>query len=573
MNTLPSPAIDRRRYRIIRRFFLRAIVHFVFWDLILNRPILRVVRTDPIARWKKISRAYRDLAIEMGGVLIKLGQFLSARVDILPREITRELADLRDEVPPVPLPEIVDRIEQDFGRPLSELFSYLSPAPLGSASLGQVHRARLAEDGADVFVKVKRPDIDRIVETDLAAISKSLVWLKKDNRISRRVDLDLLGEEFARVTRNELDFGAEAENCERFRQDFSDEPRVYFPAVFSNYCSDNCLTLENVDYIKISDRATMARVGIDPGAVATALYQLYLRQIFSTYFVHADPHPGNIFVKPLPTEDEMAAGVSGFGPYDKVDYGADRAFQIVFVDFGMVTIIPNRLRAALREYAIGIGTRDAYRMVQSYVSAGTLLPGADLKRLEEAHEALLEQFWGTDMKSMKGIALNETNNFLHEYRDVIYEAPFQFQADMLFAVRAVGILSGISAGLDETFDPWRELVPFAEKLTAEELSSGWRERLQNLAMTGHNLTRLPVQIVSLITQAERGNLTVKTGFTPDSRRLLINIERAVGRLALVVAGSGMLIGAILLLAHDSYPILAWTICGLAATALAAAIRK
>ena len=144
---------------------------------------------------------------------------------------------------------------------------------------------------------------------------------------------------------------------------------------------------------------------------------------------------------------------------------------------------------------------------------------------------------------------------------------------MLFAVRAVGILSGISAGLDETFDPWRELVPFAEKLTVEELSSGWRERLQNLAITGHNLARLPVQIVSLITQAERGNLTVKTGFTPDSRRLLINIERAVGRLALVVAGSGMLIGALLLLAHDSYPFLAWTICGLAATALVAAIRK
>ena len=137
--------IDQKRYAVVRSFFVRLFIHLLFWDILLNRPGLRRLRRKPKPRWQKISRNYRLLAIDMGGVLIKLGQFLSVRVDILPREVTAELAGLRDEIPAEPTAAIIQQIEEDFGRPITTLFSWFSPEPVGAASLGQVHLARLAD--------------------------------------------------------------------------------------------------------------------------------------------------------------------------------------------------------------------------------------------------------------------------------------------------------------------------------------------------------------------------------------------------------------------------------------------
>ena len=169
--------IDLKRYRKVRWFFARAFLHVIWWDIFLNRPLLRWLRTPPLPRWQKIARRYRYLAVEMGGVLIKLGQFLSIRVDILPPEVTGELAGLQDEIPPASLNTIITQIEADFGRPLSHIFEWFSPEPLGAASLAQAYLARL-RSGEQVVVKVLRPGIDVLVETDLAAIALALQWLK-----------------------------------------------------------------------------------------------------------------------------------------------------------------------------------------------------------------------------------------------------------------------------------------------------------------------------------------------------------------------------------------------------------
>lgn len=533
--------IDPKRYRKVRWFFAKAFAQVIWWDIILNRPVLNWVRTPPLPRWQKIARRYRDLAVEMGGVLIKLGQFLSTRVDILPAEVTGELAGLRDEVPAEKFEAIVAQIEADFGRPVSEIFEWLAPEPLGAASLGQAHLARLAANGAEVVVKVLRPGINGLVETDLAAISLALRWLKYYKRISRRVDLDWLAEEFATVTRNELDFVAEGRNAERFAQDFADEPQVYVPKVYWDYSAARTLTLENVGYLKIADLAAIDAVGIDRAKVAKKLYNVYMQQTFVTNFVHADPHPGNLFIRPMPTPEEQARGVVGFKPGQPVPYAPDRSFQIVFVDFGMVAHIPERLRKALREYAIGVGTRDSYRIVQSYVTAGVLLPGADLKRLEEAHDALFERFWGVRLGQIKDVALVEAESLVREYRDVIYDAPFQFQVDMLFVLRAVGILSGMATNLDEEFDPWAETIPFAERLAAEEIQRNWRGWLQEVVSLGQILFRLPGQADRVLTLAERGNLTLQTSFAPDTRKLVQRLDQAIGRLTWVVLAVGLLI--------------------------------
>src|SRR5215217_571587 len=173
---MPS-GIDFRRYRKVRRFVTRTFVQIVWWDVVLNVPGLRRFRRPPLVRYQAIARRYRALAGEMGGVLIKLGQFLSTRVDILPMEITQELAGLQDEVPPERFADVVRQIEEDFGRPLSQVFSWVAPEPIGAASLAQVHPARLPT-GEEVVVKVLRPGIDVLVQTDLAAVRLAARLLK-----------------------------------------------------------------------------------------------------------------------------------------------------------------------------------------------------------------------------------------------------------------------------------------------------------------------------------------------------------------------------------------------------------
>lgn len=540
----PDPSnIDLRRYRKVRRFFARAFLHVIWWDIILNRPILRRFRTPPLPRWQKIARRYRILAVDMGGVLIKLGQFLSIRVDVLPAAVTGELAGLQDEVPAAPLAGIAAQIEQDFGRPLASIFTWFSPDPVGAASLAQVHLARLPS-GQEVVVKVLRPGIATLVETDLAAIKLAIRWLKYYKRISQRVNLDWLAEEFTTVTRNELDFKAEGEHAEHFARDFEDDPQVYIPKIYWDYCAARTLTLENVSYIKISDLEAITSAGISRAQVAQKLYHVYMQQVFVTHFVHADPHPGNIFVRPLPypESEKMTQLESG----QRAASRPDRPFQIVFVDFGMVAVIPERLRVALREYAIGVGTRDAHKMVQAYVKAGVLLPGADLKRLEEAHAAIFERFWGVRMGQMQSVAMSEAQYFVREYRDVIYEAPFQFQVDMLFVARAIGILSGMATNLDPEFDPWTETIPFAERLAAEELRRNWRGWLEEGTHLFQLLLRLPGQSERVLTLAERGNLAIQASLAPDTRKAAQRLEQAISRLGWMILATGLLISGVML---------------------------
>lgn len=556
--TRPRP-LDLRRYRKVRWFVLRALSQALLWDLILNRRWLAWLRPDPVARYRRIARRYRALAVEMGGVLIKAGQFLSIRVDVLPPEVTRELSGLQDEVPPETFAAIRTRIEEEFGRPVDEVFARVDPEPVGAASLAQVHRARLLEDpeapdgtdgsAQDVVVKVLRPGIEVLVQTDLAAIDLALRWLKWVRRIRDRVDLDRLAAEFRRTTQLELDLEAEATHAERFAEMFADDPAVRVPAVHRRASTAGVLTLENVGFLKIADHRALDAAGIDRHEVARRLYGVYMRQVFEYSFVHADPHPGNLFIEPLPTAEEEAAGIRGFAPGETppgIPTGAPpRRFRLAFVDFGMVATIPRHLRGALREYLIALGTRDAARMVRAYQSAGVLLPGADLQRLEEIHREVLDRFWGVPLGRLRQVAMAEMRTMMRRYRDLIYEMPLQVQVDLLFTARAVGILSGLSTSLDPEFNPWAETLPHARRMAAEEARLGLQELLEEVARQARALLTLPSQLDSALTQGRDGRLTVRAELTPESRSLLERLDRSGRRLAWVVTASGLLLAGVL----------------------------
>ncbi len=538
--TPPEVQRDWLRYLRVATFFARAFLSFMWWDLILGRlPIVGdSVHRGSQERWRRTAQRYRRLAIRYGGVLINLGQFLSIRVDVLPAEITSVLAGLQDEVPAESFADIRQVISDEFGRPVEQVFAWLAPEPMAAASLAQVHCARLrsGDEGdieQEVVVKVQRPRIEMLVETDLAAIHLAARWLQWYRPIANRVDLERLYREFASTTRHELDFILEGRNCEHFAADFAADPAIYIAKVYWDTTTRRVLTLENVAGIKITDFAAIEAAGISRSEVARRLYDTYLHQIFVTHFVHADPHPGNLFLRPLE-------------PDPSAPEGAPRPFKVIFVDFGMVAVIPEELRAGLREYVIALATRDAHRMVQSYVSAGILLPNADLKRLEEVHDVLLKRIGGVRMGQLRDMALEQAQTMLRDYRDLIYEMPFQFPTDMLFAVRAVAILSGLATSLDPDFDPWAATVPFAETLAVGELRRDWRGYLEKLGEIAVLLLGMPNRIDRLLNQVERGHLTVEASLAPDHAKALRRIERSVDRQMWATLAAGLLIAGALL---------------------------
>lgn len=535
--------IDPARHKRVRRFFIRMILQMIVFDVIFTLPLLRWVKPPALPRWQKVAKRYKEMAVEMGGVLIKLGQFISTRVDLLPPEVIHELAGLQDRVAPASFESVVLQVEKDFTCPVSEIFPDFAPEPIGSASLAQAHGARLP-DGTDVVVKVLRPGIDVLVDTDLSVMAQVCRWLNRFGHIRSRMNLDQLMDEFSSTTRKELDMIAEMENLQQFGRSFHQDPYVYVPRVHENYCAPKTLALENVAYVKINDIESLKAWGISRRQVADRLYDIYMKQIFVTNFIHVDPHPGNLFVRPLPHEEEADAGVHAFCPGDRPADGPGRPFQIAFIDFGMTAVIPRRFKAALRTMAIGVGTRDARKVVQAYVTAGVLQPGVDTNRLEAAHEDWFNRLWGIRMGKIHEVAYEEFRYFLKEYRDLITEIPFQLQGEMLFIGRAVGILAGIVTQLDPEFDPWEKAIPYAREFAKEELRLNWKELPEELFLLGRHLFRIPSALDQVLDKARHGSLAIQVSLSPETRKAIKRIDLSVKRFSWMVLSAGLLVSGV-----------------------------
>lgn len=513
-----------RRYLHIVLFFGRIVLNFILWEIILRRIGFRAlaIRTAP-DRYTAAARRFRGLAIQLGGVLIKVGQFLSARVDVLPEFITAELSGLQDEVPAENFAAIEAVVTRELGAPLIDRFAWFDSAPLAAASLGQAHRATLPT-GEAVVIKVQRPGIEQIIEIDLAALQTVISWLKRYPPLNRRADLEALLREFSVTLREELDYLAEAKNAARFAEMFKDNPGVRVPKVYSSHSTLRVLTLESVYFIKITDYARITAAGLDRADVADRLFQTYLYQIFSAGFFHADPHPGNLFVEPA---------------------GDDHGWRLVFIDFGMVGQITPQIRAALREAAIAVGTRDPARLIDSFTTVGALRPGTDVSRIIEAQTAVFDRFWGKSMKELRATRPAEMREFMHQFRDLMFELPFQVPENLIYLGRTVAILSGMCTGLNPDFNLFINIAPFAQTLLAEETSDeGLQFWLDQLTDWGRKLIALPARLDTALARFEKGEFTVITRPSPEQLQQAQQLNAALNRLtgglvftALLVAGT------------------------------------
>jgi predicted unusual protein kinase regulating ubiquinone biosynthesis (AarF/ABC1/UbiB family) len=421
----------------------------------------------------------REKALEMKGVMIKVGQFLSSRKDFLPDEYIEELSELQDQVPPHDFDEIRQRIIDELGSAPEEIFASFEKGPIAAASLGQVHRAVL-KDGREAAVKVQYPGIEKIIETDIKMFEVLINLMR--GRMGW-INLRVLHEEFSKIVRAELDYVQEGRNAEKFRLNFKPDERIVIPRVYWEFSRGKVLTLEFVGGIKITECAVIKASGLDCRTIVNLLVEAYAKMIFVHGFFHCDPHPGNIFV--------------GEGP------------TIVFVDFGMVQAITDATRRNLRRYANAIVENDVTEIVEALEKLGFLIEGADYKTIADVTQDLIDKYRYSTPEALKALTVDDIGEEIDNIRGVINN--FQVPNYFILLLRTIGMLNGVAYRLNPEVNIIEISKPYIKEFFLGAREESIQHAFVSLKRRLSELVDLPSDAHAFLKKANRGELSFRIG--------------------------------------------------------------
>lgn len=455
--------------------FLRVLLSYKLnslWNIFASRDVRQ-------ARLKRLHAKNATLLrlrmLAMRGILIKIGQFMSSRVDLLPEEYTDELSKLQDQVPPAPIADIMKRVADELGPP-EEVFSSFNETPLASASLGQVHRACL-KDGECIVVKVQYPGIEDVIAADIRTLGFIIRILKL---LYRHINLDVIYSEFSRIVQEELDYMQEGKNAEAFARNFVNDPKIKIPVVYWPFTTQKVLTLEYLEGTKITDFGAIDRQGIDRKAVARALAEAYCQMFFSDGLFHGDPHPGNIFVRPGP--------------------------EIILIDFGMVDRIRGGLREGLRRGFLAIVERDSLGLVRALVDMGFIPLSQDIQPLVQFVDKILHKYRDISPGEFKAMDIEDIGR---DIQAALQLTPaIQIPNDFILFGRVIGMLNGLGSQLDPETNIIEIAAPFAKQfIGSEDLTV--KGVLKQGALAGRALVHLPKLLTEFLVTTRRGETRVE----------------------------------------------------------------
>lgn len=514
---------DLPRYRQI----LATLIRYGYQDVVtalhlegIVRPIERVALGEEVPAQDR-PRRLRLVCEDLGPTFVKLGQLLSTRPDLLPEPYVQELALLRDEVRPFPYAEAEAILEEEYGRPVSEVFAAVEPEPVASASISQVHRA-LLPDGRPVALKIRRPGIEKTVQADLDILRNLSQLAERRLPILAPYQLTVLASEFERSIRRELDLDTERRTMERCQRQLRKLPFVHVPEVYPEFSTTRVLCMEFIAGVEVTDLSGLRRLGIAPELVAKRGARILLTQIFRTGFFHADPHPGNLRVLP--------GGV------------------VVPLDYGMFGQIDARTRERIADLLASMLQQDTRGVLRALDALDIRAPGGDVDR------RALERDLGELVAEYTDLTLDTIDlaRLLRELTGLIRAHHLRIPSDLVLLIRALVTIESVGRTLDPQFDIARQLRPFLREQVLRRYSPA--RLIGNAARTAEDLQQIATQLPDVLRESldkfGRGELAVKFD-VQHFEQLVRQLTRASYTLTAGIIIAGLLVGSSLVLRSGS----------------------
>ncbi len=480
------------------------------------RPLRWLVRTTLF--WRPLSepRGVRlRLALEaLGPIFVKFGQMLSTRRDLVPLDLADELAQLQDRVPPFPSVQAIAMLETVYKKPLAEVFAEFDATPVASASVAQVHFARL-HDGTAVAVKVLRPGIAPVIAHDVSLLYAAAGLLEKLFADGKRLRPREVVAEFEKHLEDELDLMREAANCSQLRRNFRDSPLLAVPEVYWDYCDKSVMVMDRMDGIPVSQIERLRESGVDIPRLAATGVEIFFTQVFRDGFFHADMHPGNILVRP----------------------GSE---QYIALDFGIMGTLTEVDKQYLARNFLAFFRRDYKGVALAHLESGWVPADTRIDELEAAVRAVCEPVFDRPLKDISfGRVLLQLFQASRRFN-------VEIQPQLVLLQKTLLNIEGLGRQLDPELDLWKTAKPFLERWMNEQV--GWRALVRNLQTEAPKWAALLPQLPRLAHHALNENrLTqLEAGLT-----LMLRQQQARNRWLGAIAGllAALVAGIFFLLAQ------------------------
>ncbi len=452
---------------------------------------------------------------ELGPTFIKLGQILSTRPDLIPAEYIEEFAKLQDRIPPCPTEKILEVIERELRRPAEDIFLEFEKKPVASASIGQVHRARL-KDGRWVVVKVQKPGVEKQIKQDLEILEELVKRVQLYWEGAQHLDLEGLYEEFAYTLRNELDYEREGRNAETFRKNFINDRDVYVPQVFWEYTTSKVLVMEELEGIKFTELERIKALGFNPKEIAQKGARMYMDMFFRDGFFHGDPHPGNFFI--------LKDG------------------RIGIVDFGMVGVLDDMMRINLLQLLYGITSNEMNLVMDALYDLGIRGEFRRENMLRKELEVLFSYYFFRPLSEVK------LSKIVEEIFRLIYRYRISLPSDLFLLLKTIGMGEGLLMRLDPEFRMINAVKPYVVKRRRLMLSPKFlaKQAERNLLLTSKLLIQSPEKIKRLTSMLEAGKVEFSIKYEGE-KRLVSDLRKDINRLTLSILTLGFIVAMALVI--------------------------
>ncbi|MEC0264736.1 AarF/ABC1/UbiB kinase family protein [Paenibacillus anseongense] len=497
----------RKRIRQFQRYrdIVIALVRHGFGFLVEESDLLqrlripiRRFRVDDDADRKSLGLRIRDVVEELGPTFIKLGQIASTRSDLLPEDIVKELEKLQDDVKPIPYKQVQDIIEAELGQSIETVYERFEEQSLAAASIGQVHHGVL-HTGERVAIKIQRPQAAEAIRIDLEILADLAAIAERRFAWARRIQMEVLIEEFGRSLLNELDYTKEARNAEKIAEQFKYVAHIYVPPIYSDYSSKKVMTMQYIEGIRLYQEDQLIAHGYDRARIANRLIQALFHQIFVEGLFHADPHPGNIVI--LPGE------------------------VIALLDFGMVGRLTAESKFHFSSLIIALMRQNTDGVIKAIYRIGLIDEELDMAELRYDIEELRERYFGVPLSR---VSLGGIVNDLFE---VAYKYHIRIPSDFILLGKTLITIEGVVTKLDPTISIVKIAEPFGLQLLLERLrpKNLTASLLKDVTDYGSLLIDFPRQSREFFSQIKKGKLHMNISVT-DAYDFLRKLDRIGNRI-------------------------------------------